>query len=57
MTDNLAVIFPTDNQQAHFYTDKPRQLVSVTISSILLLGFLFPSLSLIADKLQDVRTF
>lgn len=60
--DSLAVIFPTDNQQAHFCTDKPRQPVSVSISSILLLFFVFfcfllPRQSLTEDKLQDVRTF
>lgn len=37
MTDNLAVIFSTDYQQAHFCTDKPRWPVPVSISSILLL--------------------
>lgn len=57
MTGNLAVTFPTDNQQAHFCTDKPRWPVSVSISSVLLLLFLFPGQSLNCRQTQDVRTF
>lgn len=57
ITGNLAVIFPADKQQAHFCTDKARQIVYVSISSFLLPVFLFPNQPLITDEHQEVRTF
>lgn len=53
--DNLAVILPTQISKHISAQTNPDDLLSVNISSILILVFLFPSQSLIADKLQDVR--
>lgn len=54
--DNFCRDFSNSNNQKHSCTDKPRWPLFVNFSSILLLVFLIPNQSLIADKLQDVRT-